>query len=293
MNKTNSIPNIDFEGPQKIGFEILSIDSRDALKMKYLKVPHRASFYCVLWLIEGAITHLVDFKPIHLVEDSLLFVRKDAVQYFNHSDTYKFRILLFTEAFFCKSEGDVTFLQNSLLFSDSKASGQQSVGRMSKPLRELWQEMEKEFLLPDEQFQSDILRNYLANLIFLAQRVTWPELPVIGPAKSGGNLIVEFRELLEQHFREEQNVKFYAQKLAVTEKYLSRLTARATGRSTKALINERLMLEAKRMLIYSDVSSKTIAFDLGFGEPTNFTKFFKKQEGTTPAAFRDKFPLAG
>ncbi|MCD8186501.1 MAG: helix-turn-helix domain-containing protein [Rikenellaceae bacterium] len=75
--------------------------------------------------------------------------------------------------------------------------------------------------------------------------------------------------------------------LGVNEKTLSKEVKALTGKTPKVYIDSRIILEAKRLLSYSNLSAKMIGFELGFDEPTNFTKYFRKHTGTTPARFRD------
>ncbi|MCC8173154.1 MAG: helix-turn-helix domain-containing protein, partial [Odoribacter sp.] len=77
--------------------------------------------------------------------------------------------------------------------------------------------------------------------------------------------------------------------LGIGEKTLSKEVKLLTGKTPKLYIDERLTLEAKRLLSYSLLTVKEICFELGFDEPTNFGKFFKKQTGITPVAFRKKY----
>ena len=73
----------------------------------------------------------------------------------------------------------------------------------------------------------------------------------------------------------------------VSEKRLTRATTNTLGHTPKTMIVERVMLEAKRLLIHTELSIKEIAYDLGFEEPTNFIKYFRKHTGKTPIEFRE------
>ena len=79
---------------------------------------------------------------------------------------------------------------------------------------------------------------------------------------------------------------YYAQRLGYTTRTLARATADAAGVSPKIFIDARVLLEAKRLLVHTDLSVGRIAIHLGFSEPTNFTKFFCRHAGVSPEAFR-------
>ena len=81
-------------------------------------------------------------------------------------------------------------------------------------------------------------------------------------------------------------MRHYAAQLGVTEKRLAQATAQVLGKLPKQVIAERLTLEAKRLLAHTPASSKEVGFALGFDEPTNFSKYFRRQTGLTPNQFR-------
>lgn len=95
-----------------------------------------------------------------------------------------------------------------------------------------------------------------------------------------------FRQLIEAHYREHWTVQRYAQELNLTESRLNRLCQRETGATAFALIQQRLLLEARRRLIFTAVPVSQLAYELGYGDPAYFTRVFKKTTGLAPAAFR-------
>ncbi|MHA7879945.1 MAG: helix-turn-helix domain-containing protein [Saccharospirillum sp.] len=98
----------------------------------------------------------------------------------------------------------------------------------------------------------------------------------------------QFRQLIEQHYREQWRVEDYAQALNTTPSRLNRLCKEAMQRNAKSLLQERLLLEAKRKLVYTRTHIDQIAFDLGFSDPGYFSRFFKQHTGASPRAFREK-----
>jgi AraC family transcriptional activator of pobA len=94
------------------------------------------------------------------------------------------------------------------------------------------------------------------------------------------------RHLIEEHFRRERHVAFYAQRLAMTPDRLNDHLKRAAGITPGHLIRQRLLTEAKRQLVFTNQPIHEIAYDLAFADPSHFTRFFRKNTGTTPQAFR-------
>jgi AraC family transcriptional regulator, transcriptional activator of pobA len=94
------------------------------------------------------------------------------------------------------------------------------------------------------------------------------------------------RKLVEEHFRKERLLAFYAEKLAMTVDRLNDHVKRATGVTAGHLIRQRVLTEAKRQLVFTAEPIHEIAYDLAFSDPSHFARFFRKQTGTTPQEFR-------
>jgi len=98
-------------------------------------------------------------------------------------------------------------------------------------------------------------------------------------------LLRQFNILVETHFRKEHQVSFYADQLFKSAKTLSNSFS-LLNTSPLQIIHNRIILETKRLLIYSDLSLKEIAFEIGFSDTSNLSKLFKKKVGQSPLAFR-------
>jgi AraC-like DNA-binding protein len=99
-------------------------------------------------------------------------------------------------------------------------------------------------------------------------------------------LVVRFRKLVGQHYLEKQQVADYANLLYVTPNHLNRTIKDVTGRTASAHISEMILLEAKSLLLYTDLSMSEIAWRLRFSEPSSFHRFFKKETDHTPLEYR-------
>lgn len=129
----------------------------------------------------------------------------------------------------------------------------------------------------------------LMSLLVDALRLAHRELPEARAARGPqGELVARFREAIEQHFRTSLPVEGYAAVLGVSLSRLRTACLRVTGRPPSRLVQERLLLEAKRVLLYSNLSVAEAAYLLGFEDPAYFSRFFTQGAGVSPRAFRDQ-----
>lgn len=268
------------ELPQE--FEIVNLKHLYQFHQSKLTEMHRTGFYQVFWITAGSATHLVDFKEVKLTAATLLFINRDVVQRFDQQDDYDGWAILFTDNFFCKTAAHTRFLQSISLFNNL-LSHPIKVFPEADPLLAL---MQTELNSRADSFQEDIVRNLLFNFLMLAEREGQTTVTI----KQSADLdyLTLFRDLVEQHFHELRQVSNYAEKMHVTEKRLNKATAAILGKSPKQLIDERVNLEAKRLLAYTTQTVREIGFTLGFDEPTNFIKYFRKHNAVTPIEFREQ-----
>jgi AraC family transcriptional activator of pobA len=100
--------------------------------------------------------------------------------------------------------------------------------------------------------------------------------------------VEKLRRLVEENFRRERLLGFYAEKLSMTPDRLNDHVKRATGVTAGHLIRQRVLTEAKRQLVFTNQPIHEIAYDLAFSDPSHFARFFRQQTGTTPQAFREQ-----
>ncbi|NVK18872.1 MAG: helix-turn-helix domain-containing protein [Methylocystaceae bacterium] len=99
-------------------------------------------------------------------------------------------------------------------------------------------------------------------------------------------VFIRFRSLIDEHYKAKWTVPDYANHMGITENRLNRICHTFTGKSAFEMVQDRLMLEAQRFLIYTKAPVAEIAYELGFNDPAYFCRFFKKLSGQTPKKFR-------
>jgi AraC-like DNA-binding protein len=152
-------------------------------------------------------------------------------------------------------------------------------------------QMLEEFDKKDADFKMDILRGMLSIILVRLSRVV-PRSFNEGVSKHNLVLMRQFEILIEQHFRDKRLPKEYAELMFVTPNHLNALTNSVVGKSAGELIRDRILLEAKRLLVNSDLMISQIAESLNFEDNAYFTRFFKKYLGVTPEGFRGAYAQA-
>ena len=186
---------------------------------------------------------------------------------------------------------DFKFLRNTILFNDLFSVSHIQLKETTLLFKDLFRSMESELRNEKDHFQSDILKNLLHNFLLLSERERRKQN--FSEIKKSADLdyVLLFRDLLENQYRKQKQVRSYCEQMHVTEKRLNHATTIILGKSPKQMIDERIMLEAKRLLAHSTESVKEIGFELGFDESTNFIKYFRKHDHSTPLDFRERFSV--
>lgn len=284
---TDDIKKYEFKPGLPVEFEIVRLKDLYEKHKNLLTSPHRTDFFHVLWFQEGHPTHFVDFEPVGLQPDTVLFLNKNMVHSFDNKANFDGMAILFTDSFFCKTDFDSKFLGSSILFNDLYAVSKIRLKNPAPLFSGLVELMITELENEKDAHQPEILKNLLHNFLLLSERERRKQDFTEVKKSVDLDYTMLFKDLLEHNYRRWKQVGIYAKKMHVTAKRLNHATSKILGKSPKQIIDERVMLEAKRLLAYTNESVKEIGFDLGFDEPTNFIKFFRKHSQSTPVEFRE------
>lgn len=285
----NNIEKYQFKDGLNHEFEIIDIDKVFSEKKYMMTVPHRAQFYHILWIEKGKGTHYIDFNPINIEDNTILFMPQNCINMFDKNGSYKGKAIIFTDSFFSKNSHDIQFLRSSMLFSDLYDNTLLKVNSMGSQLNFIFNLMETEYQKEPDSAQYNILHNLLH--VFLLQSERAIKKQGFEELKPSANLdyLLLFKDLLDQNFKKEKSVNKYAFEVNISEKQLHKATTTLLDKTPKQIIDERILLEAKRLLTHSNQSIKEIAYELGYDEPTNFIKYFRKHTESTPSEFREQF----
>lgn len=284
----SEIQKVKFKAGLPLEIEVISIAETVSRHKPAISTPHRADFYHILWIQMGTAEYLVDFEPVEVKANSLLFVNKDRVMAFDQNSEHDGRILLFTDNFFARSDGDIRYLHSTILFNELLGIPVVNI-EATTSLQTIFREIEGELAAESDPFQPGIVHSLLRGLLLMTER----EIRKQGFTEIGKGADFEytvlFRDFLERNFKALKSVSGYTALVNISEKRLTAATTKTLGKSPKTIIDERVMLEAKRLLLHTNQSIKEIGFDLGFEDPTYFIKFFRKHAGRTPIDFREVY----
>lgn len=254
--------------------------------------PHRHhGLFQVLWLEQGEANSQLDGRWGQLLGGTALLLPQHCVHGFKFSKDAQGIVITFAYALLDKLETHLAHELVSLaepvqcLLSDLGSDG-----TIQAVLRVLHLEYQRRDAYRQTVIAS-LLNFTLARLI--RQRQTESNDKKSIPVGRARGHVKRFVALIEAHFVLHIPLNQYAVWLDISVAHLNAICRQISGRSALQLIHERLMLEAKRELIYTAISIKKISELLGFTDPAYFTRFFKRQEGVSPSDFRQQSPVAG
>jgi AraC-like DNA-binding protein len=289
----NELPNISFnsEKPNNSGIEIITIESLYKRKDDIDHSPekaHQVAFNMIVFYTEGESKQLVDFVWHTVKKNTIIHLSKGQVNAFQFTNSLKGFIILFTEDYLKKlinslPKNEIIRLFNSQLFSPiievpSDSNVEQYIHLFAK-----------EYFNSSENYNQENIYSSLHTIIFskLERLKQYQTFHLKRSDKL--NKFLDFKFLLETHFSKSRNADFYAEKLNITYKHLNTICKNIISLTAKQFIDEFIVLEAKRLLVNSEIKSTELAYSLGFEEPTNFVKYFKKHTGFTPNQFKKDY----
>lgn len=197
------------------------------------------------------------------------------------------RIIKFNREFYCVKDHDSEVSCTGLLFY-----GANQLPYFQLPADEVekfetfWRMFQIEMQSQDE-LQLEMLQMMLKRFIILCTRLYKSQGNYSKLDLSEVDLVRAFHYLVEQHFKTKHSVKEFAELLNKSSKTLANVFSQVSEKSPLQIIHERKILEAKRMLRYTDKPVKEIAYELGFEDIQTFSRFFKKAEHISPTAFKN------
>lgn len=271
------------------GLPFAIVDSETLLSSDDLFKPSLRDFHVVFWVKKGVGSYFVDFQEYRFKPGIVILLPKDQVSYFEryNPDLTDIQSIVFSPGFIYRSDSDL-----NQLFQFTMASHIEGVQiieldeKDTEYLEMLSGNMKKVYHKWNLSVKESAFYHWLSIfLIYCGQLQV--NAGINRPLNESRKRLLHFNQVLESNYRKQFKVDFYLDKLGISVKALSKLTKEHYRMSPKTVIDERRVLELKRRLKGTTQAVKAIAYDLGFDEPTNMIKYFKKHTGFTPAGFRE------
>ncbi len=252
------------------------------------RIPHRHEFYIIYWITSGQATHLIENQPLEVESGDLFFIAPGQVHQAienEHSEGY---IIAFNDALIALSgDGSMSpflerFFENC---TDNPVIRTNSAGTVI--LQPVIHKMIRETNVKDVYSPAAFLAALTSFLIECARlHETQGNKNRRPQFERMSSVPKEFKKLVDERYKLIKNVSDYAELLFVKPTLLNDMTKLAFGITAGEFIRNRILLEAKRLLLNTDLTAKEIAFDLGFDDSHYFSRFFKKYTGSSILEFR-------
>ncbi|WP_407483859.1 helix-turn-helix domain-containing protein [Elizabethkingia meningoseptica] len=271
-----------------ISISVMSMPDLISLTSDQLSGSHKNSFYAICIFLESGGKHTVDFETFDIKEKHILFLTQDQINRFHLPADYNGKLLVFSQSFLCQNDVQTQFFGQSSLFNDLFKSPYFSLGDRFNEIISLFNFISEELNRPYNEVQVSILNNYLFNILLITEQLYKPHEQDISLVINSNKLLVsQFKSVVNVDLNKQYNLEYYAKKLNVGLRTLQNAFIEVEKQSPKQWLTDRMIIEIKRNLAYNDFRISEIAYNLGFKEVTNFTKFFKSKTNLTPTMFRE------
>lgn len=275
--------NIQKAEDKNLSFRVFDLDN---VTIEPYSKPHKKDHFCIVIVEAGKIDVQIEEKVHHLKTGKISIIFPEQIHSFsNQTQDLKGKIILFEEVLFCSD-----ILKNELSAYNVNLTSNLNCTALTD------EEFKRNITLVDN-IQSiynnpSLIKKEQARFfikIFLLGLIesVHGQHPVLHQ-KTNQHLYIDFKKLLNEQFKKERTVQYYAENLNVTGKKLNEITKKHCGETAINAIHNRILIEIKRQLLFSDLSHKEIAFDLGFSSPSALNKFVRAKLKETPTELQNE-----
>ncbi|MCA6068069.1 AraC family transcriptional regulator [Chryseobacterium sp. RG1] len=284
LKKLEIKKNIQKEEDKNLSFRVFDLTEENL--RDYFK-PHKKDHFLIIVIENGTLQLHIEDKINYLKAGKISVVFPEQVHFISDlSQDLQGKIILFEEILFCSD-----ILKNELSTYNVNLSTQLNCTILSKEdfeqslhsihlIQGIYQ---KPSLIKKEQARF-LIKIFLLGLIESVHGLH----PILHKETTDKPVYVQFKKLLNEHYKEYRTVQYYAEELAITPKKLNSITKKHCGETAIQAIHNRILMEIKRQLMFSDLSHKEIAFDLGFNSPSALNKFVKAKLKETPTELQQE-----
>ena len=289
MNENKHIPVYslhNFSSPEREGqqFQVEVFDANRHFQVKY---PHRHDFFEVLFLMKGSGIHVIDSNKYRIEPPCVFFLSPGQAHKLELSHDIEGYIFIFNAEFYLINRTN----QNRLLEFPFFYTIRQNNPPLILPnendvlfLKALFKRGVEE-VLQRNTTSVELLRSVLDLVLTLCAKL-YPVDEGLMTRGRGHLMVKRFYQLVEENYQKNLSVNQYADLLAVTPNHLTQTIRQLTGKTSTEIIRAKQILEVKRLLVHTNLGVTEIANVMGFADQSYFSKFFKKETGVAPLAYR-------
>lgn len=262
--------------------EFLRLDNVNSLNCHLLKEKISEGL-SIVWTLDELIIK-VDGEEKQFQKNEILFLTE-----FHTIEILKIEsvhLVRFNRAFYCISDHDSEVGCKGILFFGASQLPKITIPEIElEKFETLWKMFEIEMISIDD-LKNEMLQMMLKRLLILCTRIYKEQTELTSFDRNQLDIVREYNYLVENHFKTKHQVADYASLLNKSPKTLSNLFKKYGNKSPLQVIQDRKILEARRLLQYSDKSIKEIAYEIGYEDIQTFSRFFKKIEGISPSNYK-------
>ncbi|WP_339717064.1 helix-turn-helix domain-containing protein [Cyclobacterium amurskyense] len=271
-----------YTGKQNEYFEIQSIDSSNC---KHL-LESQPEVLKLIWFTSDNNKLLIDGIPYTFNKNELLSLSQ--LNKLEYEKINSINLLRFNRQFYCILDHDSEVSCKGVLYYGAATPPIiKAADKELEILETAWKMAVLEFEMKDD-LQLEMLQMMLKRILILCTRIFKRQKFHESPTPKQNDLFREFNYLVETHFREKHTVAEYSELLFKAPKTISNTFKKLCEKTPLQVIQERIVLEARRLLFYTEKDVSEIGYELGFQDIQSFSRFFKKQEGLSPTDFREQ-----
>ncbi len=276
MIKTISIPDLLNQTLENIEFDVDRFEEME--EPENIEFPHKHNFYEILWITNGKSKHTIDYKTYEIEADMLFFISPGQLHLFEEWKDIEGFCIVFTEEFFLQ-----IFQNKNMLFELSYLDN-----LYENPFIKIRGEDKSKLKAVVDLLINENEKETIQALLFVLLKQIQSQFSEKGNSNSKQQIVIfkQFKNLVYENFTKNWALTQYANQLNITLHHLNSIVKSVCNKTTSEIINERIILEAKQLLQFSDDNISEISYKLGFEDSSYFARYFKKHTTYSPLDFR-------
>ncbi|MEZ5016193.1 MAG: AraC family transcriptional regulator [Flavipsychrobacter sp.] len=260
----------------------------DTISNMLQKNEYRNQYFSII-LLDCQNTSLTINDREHIVNgNTLFFIAPFQPLHFTDKVPQNATVIQFNADLFCIEKHDSEIGCNGILFNSifdppMLSICTEALSYFNNKIQQMCAEIEDTTIGSVDMLESHI-KQFLVHAVRIKKSLSNHEISNAQSIEQ--DKIIELRQLINTHYKEERKLKFYADKLYLSESGLHKLISKHTGKTFTELLYDKIIISAKKQLFTTNNSVKEISYDLGFNDPAYFNRFFKKQCTITPENYR-------